>query len=58
MAQPSAGALLFLIQTFFTLAQVSIFYLQIVYGFVLLIALTLNAAGERYRRNRIAAHLT
>ena len=54
----SAGALLFLMQTLFTLAQVSIFYLQIVYGFVLLIALTLNAAGERYRRNRIAAHLT
>jgi ribose transport system permease protein len=54
----AAGALLFLMQTLFTQAQVSIFYLQIVYGCVLLLALTLNAAGERYRRNRIVAHLT
>lgn len=51
----AAGALLFLMQTLFTLAQVSIFYLQIVYGLVLLVALTLNAAGERYRRRRLAA---
>lgn len=57
LGSAAAGALLFLIQTLFTLAQVSIFYLQIAYGFVLLIALTLNAAGERYRRQRIAAQL-
>jgi ribose transport system permease protein len=51
----AAGALLFLMQTLFTLAQVSIFWLQIVYGCVLLVALTLNAGGERYRRRRLAA---
>lgn len=53
----AAGALLFLIQTLFTLAQVSIFYLQIAYGAILLVALTLNATGERLRRRRIAAQL-
>lgn len=53
----AAGALLFLIQTLFTLAQVSIFYLQIAYGLILLAALALNAAGERVRRRRVAALL-
>ena len=52
-----AGLLLFLIQTLFTLAQVSIFYLQIAYGLILLVALGLNATGERIRRKRIAAQL-
>jgi ribose transport system permease protein len=50
-----AGALLFLIQTLFTLAQVSIFFLQISYGVILLMALGLNATGERLRRARITA---
>lgn len=53
----AAGALLFLIQTLFTLAQVSIFYIQIMYGVILLVALTLNAAGERARRGRMARQL-
>lgn len=53
----AAGALLFLIQTLFTLAQVSIFYIQIMYGLILLVALTLNAAGERARRSRMARQL-
>ena len=35
MGSAAAGALLFLIQTLFTLAQVSIFYLQIAYGLIL-----------------------
>lgn len=52
-----AGALLFLIQTLFTLAQVSIFYLQIAYGLILIVALALNAAGERLRRKSIATQL-
>lgn len=53
----AAGTLLFLIQTLFTLAQVSIFYIQIMYGVILLLALTLNAAGERARRSRMARQL-
>lgn len=53
----AAGTLLFLIQTLFTLAQVSIFYIQIMYGVILLVALTLNAAGERARRGRMAKQL-
>jgi len=53
----AAGALLFLIQTLFTSAQVSIFYLQIGYGLILLVALALNASGERLRRQRISAQL-
>lgn len=53
----AAGALLFLIQTLFTLAQVSIFYIQIMYGVILLVALTLNAAGERARKRRMAEQL-
>lgn len=53
----AAGALLFLIQNLFTLAQVSIFFLQICYGLVLLAALALNAAGERLRRRQRMAPL-
>jgi ribose transport system permease protein len=53
----AAGTLLFLIQTLFTLAQVSIFYIQIMYGVILLGALTLNATGERARRGRMARQL-
>ncbi|RUX68070.1 hypothetical protein [Mesorhizobium sp. M7A.F.Ca.CA.004.08.2.1] len=53
----AAGTLLFLIQTLFTLAQVSIFYIQIMYGLILLVALTLNAAGERARRGRMTKQL-
>jgi len=53
----AAGLLLFLVQTLFTLAQVSIFYLQIAYGLILLVALTLNATGERLRRRAMAALL-
>jgi ribose transport system permease protein len=55
LGSAAAGALLFLIQTLFTLAQVSIFYIQIMYGVILFLALTLNAAGERARRARMAA---
>jgi ribose transport system permease protein len=57
LGSAAGGALLFLIQTLFTLAQVSIFYLQIAYGVILLIALALNATGERLRRRRVAAQL-
>ncbi len=53
----AAGFLLFLVQTLFTLAQVSIFYLQIAYGLILLVALTLNAVSERWRRRATAALL-
>ncbi len=55
LGSAAAGALLFLIQTLFTLAQVSIFYIQIMYGVILFLALTLNAAGERARKARMAA---
>ncbi len=55
LGSAAAGALLFLIQTLFTLAQVSIFYIQIMYGVILFLALTLNAAGERARRARMGA---
>lgn len=53
----AAGMLLFLIQTLFTLAQVSIFYIQIMYGVILFLALTLNAASDRIRRRRVAERL-
>jgi ribose transport system permease protein len=39
----AAGAMLFLIQNLFTVAQVSIFYLQIFYGLILIAALAMNA---------------
>lgn len=55
LGSAAAGALLFLIQTLFTLAQVSIFYIQIMYGVIFFLALTLNAAGERARRARMGA---
>ena len=55
LGSAAAGALLFLIQTLFTLAQVSIFYIQIMYGVILFVALTLNAAGERARKARMMA---
>ena len=35
LGSAAAGALFFLIQTLFTLAQVSIFYIQIMYGVIL-----------------------
>lgn len=50
----AAGAVLFLIQTLFTFAQVSIFFIQIIYGLILLVALTLNATGERIRQRRMS----
>lgn len=50
----AAGTLLFLIQTLFTLAQVSIFYIQIMYGVILFVALTLNASSDRIRKRRMA----
>jgi ribose transport system permease protein len=53
----AAGLLLFLMQTLFTFAQVSIFYLQIVFGAVLLVALSLNAIGDRLRRFRISSDI-
>lgn len=46
----AGGALLFLVQNLLTLAQVSIFYLQIATGLILLAALALNALTERGRR--------
>ncbi len=52
------GALLFLVQNLLTLAQVSIFWLQVVYGVILLAALAVNAASEQARRRRAAAFAT
>ena len=52
------GALLFLVQNLLTLAQVSIFWLQVVYGLILLAALGVNAATEQARRRRAAAFAT
>jgi ribose transport system permease protein len=46
----AGGALLFLVQNLLTLAQVSIFALQIVTGLILLAALVLNALTDRTRR--------
>ncbi len=54
----AAGALLFLIQNLFTLAQVSIFYLQIAYGVILLGALYLNSFADRMRNKRIQSRLS
>jgi ribose transport system permease protein len=47
----AGGALLFLVQNLLTLAQVSIFYLQIATGLILLAALAANAAAEQRRRS-------
>ena len=52
----AAGVVLFLIQTLFTFAQVSIFFIQIIYGLILLVALTLNATGERVRQRRMSVN--
>jgi ribose transport system permease protein len=43
-----AGAMLFLIQNLFTVAQISVFYLQIVYGLILLVALAANTLPGRF----------
>ena len=51
----AGGAILFLVENLLTLAQLSIFYLQIAYGIILLIALAINALNERGRRRRLAA---
>jgi ribose transport system permease protein len=53
----AGGAILFLIENLLTLAQMSIFYLQIAYGVILLAALAVNAASDRLRRRRLAARL-
>jgi ribose transport system permease protein len=51
----AGGALLFLVQNLLTLAQVSIFYLQIATGVILLAALAANAAAEQRRRRATEA---
>jgi ribose transport system permease protein len=51
----AGGALLFLVQNLLTLAQVSIFYLQIVTGLILLAALAMNAFIERRRLRTLQA---
>ena len=43
----AGGALLFLIENLFSLAQVSIYYIQIAYGSILLVALALNSVIDR-----------
>ena len=53
----AGGALLFLIENLFSLAQVSIYYIQIAYGSILLVALALNSITDRVRRRRAAAAL-
>ena len=44
--------MLFLIENLFSLAQVSIYYIQIAYGSILLAALALNSIMDRLRRRR------
>jgi hypothetical protein len=41
----------------FSLAQVSIYYIQIAYGSILLVALALNSMTDRARRRKAAAAL-
>jgi ribose transport system permease protein len=53
----AGGALLFLIENLFSLAQVSIYYIQIAYGSILLVALALNSVTDRIRRRKAAAAL-
>ncbi len=53
----AGGALLFLIENLFSLAQVSIYYIQIAYGGILLVALTINSITDRVRRRRAQAAL-
>jgi ribose transport system permease protein len=54
----AGGAMLFLIENLFSLAQVSIYYIQIAYGSILLAALALNSITDRMRRRRTAAALS
>jgi ribose transport system permease protein len=49
----AGGGVLFLVQNLLTLAHVSIFYLQIAYGVILIAALAMNGVGERLRRRRL-----
>ncbi|HEX4111813.1 MAG TPA: ABC transporter permease [Stellaceae bacterium] len=51
----AGGALLFLIQNLFTVAQVSVFYIQVAYGAILLVALALNAISDRLRRRTVSS---
>ncbi|HTW26822.1 MAG TPA: ABC transporter permease [Acetobacteraceae bacterium] len=51
----AGGALLFLVQNLLTLAQVSIFYLQIATGLILLAAVAINAVSDLRRRRSTAA---
>ena len=53
----AGGAMLFLIENLFSLAQVSIYYIQIAYGSILLAALALNSFTDRMRRRKAAAAL-
>ncbi|MGH7075892.1 MAG: ABC transporter permease [Stellaceae bacterium] len=53
----AGGAMLFLIENLFSLAQVSIYYIQIAYGSILLAALAINSITDRMRRRRAAAAL-
>jgi ribose transport system permease protein len=53
----AGGALLFLIENLFSLAQVSIYYIQIAYGLILLAALALNSFTDRMRRLKAAQAL-
>lgn len=48
----AGGAIIFLIQNLLTLAHVSVFHLQIVYGAALLLAVALNSAAEVRRKRR------
>lgn len=48
----AGGAIIFLIQNLLTLAHVSVFHLQIVYGAALLLAVALNSVAEARRKRR------
>lgn len=50
----AGGAILFLIENLFSLAQVSVYYIQIAYGVMLIAALALNTLTERLRARRVA----
>jgi ribose transport system permease protein len=51
----AGGAILFLIENLFSLAQVSVYYIQIAYGAILIAALALNTVSDRWRARRAAA---
>jgi ribose transport system permease protein len=53
----AGGAMLFLIENLFSLAQVSIYYIQIAYGLILLAALALNSIMDGLRRRHAASIL-